>query len=67
MNDGKMGATKDSPFKFLCCQKKEIRTLAVHERNTGCPKINFTFLNVNNVRTNIPIATPAVYIDRGDL
>ena len=35
--------------------------------NTGCPKINFTFLNVNNVRTNIRFATPAIYIDRGDL
>ena len=34
---------------------------------TGCPKINFTFLNVNNVRTNVRIATPALYIDRGDL
>ena len=34
---------------------------------TGCPKINFTFLNINNVRTNIRIAPPAVYIDRGDL
>ena len=30
-------------------------------------KINFTFLNVNNVRTNVRIATPAIYIDRGDL
>ena len=36
-------------------------------QNTGCPKINFTFLNVNNVRTNIRIATPAIYIDRGHL
>ena len=35
--------------------------------NTGCPKINFTFLNVNNVRTNIRTATPAIYIDRGHL
>ena len=35
--------------------------------STGCPKINFTFLNVNNVRTNICIATPAIYIDRGHL
>ena len=35
--------------------------------STGCPKINFTFLNVNNVRTNIRIATPAIYIDRGHL
>ena len=35
--------------------------------NTGCPKINFTFLNVNNIRTNIRIATPAIYIDRGHL
>ena len=34
---------------------------------TGCPQINFTFLNVNNVRTYIRIATPAVYIDRRDL
>ena len=34
---------------------------------TGCPKINFTFLNVNNVRTNTRIATPAIYIERGDL
>ena len=34
---------------------------------TECPKINFTFLNVNNFRTNIRIATSAVYIDRGDL
>ena len=32
-----------------------------------CPKINFTFLNVNNVRTNIRIATPVIYIDRGNL
>ena len=30
----------------------------------GVPKINFTFLNVNNVRTNIRIATPVIYIDR---
>ena len=37
------------------------------ENVTGCPQINFTFLNVNNVRTNIRIATPAVYIDNGDL
>ena len=29
---------------------------------TGCPKINFTFLNVNNVRTNIRIATPVIYM-----
>ena len=36
-------------------------------RSTGCPKINFTFLNVNNVRTNIRIATPAIYIDRRHL
>ena len=36
-------------------------------RGTGCPKINFTFLNVNNVTTNTRIATPAIYIDRGDL
>ena len=35
--------------------------------NTGCPKINFTFLNVNNVTTNTRIAAPAIYIDRGDL
>ena len=35
--------------------------------STGCPKINFTFLNVNNVRTSTRIATPAIYIDRGDL
>ena len=35
--------------------------------STECPKINFTFLNVNNVRINIRIATPAIYIDRGDL
>ena len=35
--------------------------------HTGCPKINFTFLNVNNVRTNTRIATPAIYIDSGDL
>ena len=35
--------------------------------HTGCPKINFTFLNVINVRTNIRIATSAMYIDRGDL
>ena len=34
---------------------------------TGCLKINFTFLNVNNVRTNIRIATPVEYIDRRDL
>ena len=34
---------------------------------TGCPQINFTFLNVNRVRTNIRIATTAVYINRGDL
>ena len=35
--------------------------------NTGCPKINFTFLNVNNFRTSMRIATPAIYIDRGDM
>ena len=29
--------------------------------------INFTFLNVNNVRTNIRIVTPAIYIKRGNL
>ena len=32
-----------------------------------CPKINFTFLNVNNIKTNICIATPAIYIDTGHL
>ena len=37
----------------------------VRQKTTGCPQINFTFLNVNNVRTNIRIATPAIYIDRG--
>ena len=35
--------------------------------STGCPKINFTFLNANNVRTNIRIVTLAIYIDRGHL
>ena len=30
--------------------------------NTGCPKINFTFLNDNNVRTNIGIAIPAIIL-----
>ena len=35
--------------------------------NTGCPKLNFTILNVSNVRTNIRIETPAIYIDRRDL
>lgn len=34
---------------------------------TECPKINFTSLNGNNVRTNIRIAIPAIYIDRGYL
>ena len=48
-----------------------LKTLSSHtadiKRYTGCPKINFTFLNVNNVRINIRIATPAIYIDRGHL
>ena len=43
---------KNKPSRLIC---------------TGCPKINFTFLNVNNVRTNTRIATPAIYIDRGHL
>ena len=30
--------------------------------STGCPKINFTFLNDNNVRTNIRIAIPAIIL-----
>ena len=34
---------------------------------TGCSKLNFTILNVNNVRTNIHIATPAICIDIGNL
>ena len=33
----------------------------------GVQKINFTFLNVNNVTTNTRIAAPAIYIDRGNL
>ena len=37
------------------------------EHSTRCPKINFTFLNGNNVRTNIRIAPSAVYIVSGDL
>ena len=41
--------------------------LLIAFKGTGCPKINFTFLNVNNVRTNIRIATPAIYIDTGNL
>ena len=33
----------------------------------GVQKLTLPFLNVNNVRTSIRIATPAIYIDRGDL
>ena len=29
----------------------------------GVQKINFTYLNVNNVRTNTLIATPVIYIE----
>ena len=47
---------------------KGINQTSLTLRTTGCPKINFTFLNVNNVRTNIHmIATPAIYIDRRHL
>ena len=47
-----------------CCNPLFIISTEYH---TGCPKINFTILNVNNIRTNIRIATPAIYIDRGHL
>ena len=53
--------TEQTDKYYVCVHSKS------QEYNTGCPKINFTFLNVNNVRTNIRIATPAIYIDSGDL
>ena len=41
--------------------------IVLNSVNYRVSKINFTFLNVNNFRTNMRIATPAIYIDRGDL
>ena len=42
---------------FILLKKNQKQTNCV-----GCPHINFTFLNVNNVRTNIRIATPVVQL-----
>ena len=54
-------------FQELYCYLKRNTIAQKKQSYAGYPKINFTFLNVKSVRTNIRIATPAVYIDGGYL